>query len=71
MIRTKTTTLRQVEDGQKFYINDAKYIRLDIRGFITNNIQVQAFNYDTQTVSWINADTEVEVWEVIENEKEL
>ena len=70
MIRTKTTTLIHVEDGQKFYINNVKYMRLDIRGFICN-IQVQVFNYYTQTVSWMNADTEVNVWEVAEDEEEL
>ena len=68
MIRTKTIVLRKVKDGQKFYINDVKHMRLDIRGISTGNIQVQAFNYDTQKVSWIKADTEVKVWEVVDNE---
>ena len=68
MIRTKTIVLRNVKDGQKFYRNDVKHMRLDIRGISTGNIQVQAFNYDTQTVSWIKADTEVKVWEVVDDE---
>lgn len=71
MITTKTKTLEIIEDGKKFYVNNIKYMKLEDCGRLSGKLRVHAYCYATGNTVWFNADSEVTVWEVVENEEEL
>lgn len=71
MITTKTKILKLIEDGKKFYVNDIKYMKLEETGLLSGKCRVHAYCYVTENTVWFNGDSEVTVWEVVENEEEL
>ncbi len=71
MIATKTKILKFIEDGKKFYVNDIKYMKLEISGRLSDKPRVHAYCYATGNTVWFNGDSEVTVWEVVEDEKKL
>lgn len=71
IVKEKTKIIKLIEDGKKFYVNDIKYMKLEESGHLSGKLRVHAYCYATGNTVWFNGDSEVTVWEVIEDEKEL